>query len=90
MSDYDYEDGDGSFTVKLIVHDAEGSTTKQFTLPYDESWTTVMAKLADGLSAHYGYNIKEDIRFIVTHPECHTGPVRDLCIDKQAFIKSKL
>ena len=90
MSDYDYADCGSEFTVHLRVEDSNNTVTKQFTLPYDESWTTVMAKLADGLSAHYGYNIKEDIRFIVSHPECHTGPVRDLCIDKQAFIKSKL
>ena len=44
-----------------------------------------MAKIADGLSAYYGYDLKEKIRFVVTYPECHTGKAGELCIYKQDF-----
>jgi hypothetical protein len=44
-----------------------------------------MAKIADGLSAYYGYDLKEKIRFVVTYPECHTGTAGELCISKQDF-----
>ena len=50
-----YDDSNDTFTVSLTVEDSNDTVTKQFTLPYDESWTTVMAKIADGLSAYYGY-----------------------------------
>lgn len=74
-----------TFTVSLTIKDSNDTVTKQFTLLYDESWTTVMAKVADGLSAYYGYNLKEKMRFIVTYPECHTGTAEDMCISKQDF-----
>jgi len=80
-----YDDSNETFTVSLTVEDGNDTVTKQFTLPYDESWTTVMAKIADGLSAYYGYDLKEKMRFVVTYPECHTGTAGELCISKQDF-----
>jgi hypothetical protein len=83
MMNFD-ESGD-TFTVSLTIEDNNDTVTKQFTLPYDESWTTVMAKIADGLSAYYGYDLKEKIRFLVTHPEFHRGTAGELCIHKHDF-----
>jgi len=80
-----YDDSNETFTVSLTVEDGNDTVTKQFTLPYDESWTTVIAKIADGLSAYYGYDLKEKIRFVVTYPECHTGIGGEMCISKQDF-----
>jgi hypothetical protein len=80
-----FDDSGDTFTVSLTIEDSNDTVTKQFTLPYDESWTNVMAKIADGLSAYYGYNLKEKMRFIVTYPECHTGTAEDMCISKQDF-----
>jgi hypothetical protein len=81
----DYDDSNDTFTVSLTIEDGNDTVTKQFTLPYDESWTTVMAKVADGLSAYYGYDLKEKLRFVVTYPECHRGTAGELCISKQDF-----
>lgn len=80
-----YDETNDTFTVSLTVGDGTDTVTKQFTLPYDESWTTVMTKVAEGLSAYYGYDLKEKLRFVVTYPECHTGTSGELCISKQDF-----
>lgn len=80
-----YDDNNDTFTVSLTIEDSNDTVTKQFTLPYDEAWTSVMSKVADGLSAYYGYDIKENLRFLVKHPEFHSGKVRDLCVHKHDF-----
>jgi hypothetical protein len=85
MKMMNYDDSGDSFTVCLTVEDNNNTVTKQFTLPYDESWTTAVAKIADGLSAYYGYDLKEKIRFVVTYPEGHTGTAGEMCISKQDF-----
>lgn len=81
----DYDDNSNSFTISLTVEDNTSTVSKQFTVPYDESWTTVVAGIADGLSAYYGYDLKEKIRFVVTYPECHIGTAGEMCISKQDF-----
>ena len=42
-----FDDSSDTFTVSLTIEDSNDTVTKQFTLPYDESWTTVMAKVAE-------------------------------------------
>ena len=76
---------DDTFTVSMTIENSNSMVTKQFTVPYDESWTGVIAQLADGVSAHYGYNVKENIRFLVTYPDCHHGSARELCVHKHDF-----
>jgi hypothetical protein len=54
--------------VKFELHSEDGSVTKEFTVDDLESWTTIMLKCADFLSAQYGYGISEKVLFISDYP----------------------
>jgi len=55
-------------TVKFELEDVDGRITKQFSVDDFESWTTIMLKCADFLSAQYGYGIAEKVLFIADYP----------------------
>jgi hypothetical protein len=54
--------------VKFELEDEDGRMTKEFTVEDLESWTTIMLKCADFLSAQYGYGIAEKVLFISDYP----------------------
>lgn len=52
---FELEDEDGKITRELIVEDAE-------------SWTTLVTKFTDFLSAQYGYCVSDKVLFIRDYP----------------------
>ena len=68
--------------VKFELEDVDGKITKEFTVEDLESWTTIILKCADFLSAQYGYGISERVLFISDFP---SGRDRDYSISKKEF-----
>ena len=68
--------------VKFELEDEEGRITKEFSVDDMESWTTIMLKCADFLSAQYGYGISEKILFITDYPYGREG---DYAISKNEY-----
>jgi hypothetical protein len=69
-------------TVKFELEDVDGRITKQFSVDDCESWTNIMLKCADFLSAQYGYGIAEKVLFISDYP---SGRDIDYTISKNEF-----
>lgn len=68
--------------VKFELEDIDGRITKEFVVEDMESWTNIMLKCADFLSAQYGYGISEKVLFITDYP---SGRDSDYCISKKEF-----
>ena len=68
--------------IKFELEDVDGKITKEFTLEDMESWTTIILKCADFLSAQYGYGIAEKVLFISDY-SC--GRDRDYSISHNEF-----
>ena len=68
--------------VKFELEDVDGKITKEFTVEDLESWTTIILKCADFLSAQYGYGIAEKMLFITDYP---VGRDRDYSISKNEY-----
>jgi hypothetical protein len=54
--------------IKFELEDEDGRITKEFAVDDMESWTNIMLKCADFLSAQYGYGIAEKMLFITDYP----------------------
>jgi hypothetical protein len=54
--------------IKFELEDEDGRITKEFRVEDLESWTTIMLKCADFLSAQYGYGISDKVLFISDYP----------------------
>jgi hypothetical protein len=59
---------DNVMRVKFEIEDVDGKITKEFDTDDCASWTELMLKYADFLSAQYGYGIAEKLRFITDYP----------------------
>jgi hypothetical protein len=68
--------------IKFELEDEDGRITKEFTVDDMESWTNIVLKCADFLSAQYGYGISEKVLFISDYP---SGRDRDYSISKNEF-----
>ena len=68
--------------IKFELEDVDGRITKEFRVEDLESWTTIMLKCADFLSAQYGYGIAEKVLFISDFP---SGRERDYAISKNEY-----
>ena len=68
--------------VKFELEDIDGRITKEFAVEDMESWTNIMLKCADFLSAQYGYGIAEKVLFISDYP---SGRDVDFTISKNEF-----
>jgi hypothetical protein len=68
--------------IKFELEDVDGCITKEFSVDDMESWTTIMLKCADFLSAQYGYGISEKILFITDYPYGREG---DYAISKNEY-----
>ena len=68
--------------VKFELEDEDGKITREFAVDDLESWTNIMLKCADFLSAQYGYGISEKVLFISDYP---SGRDIDFTISKNEF-----
>jgi hypothetical protein len=68
--------------IKFELEDVDGRITKEFTVEDFESWTNIMLKCADFLSAQYGYGIAEKLLFISDYP---SGRDKEYSISKKEF-----
>ena len=68
--------------VKFELEDVDGKITKEFVVEDMESWTTIVLKCADFLSAQYGYGIAEKMLFITDYP---AGRDKDYAISKNEY-----
>lgn len=68
--------------VKFELEDVDGRITKEFAVDDCESWTNIVLKCADFLSAQYGYGISEKVLFISDYP---SGRDVDFTISKKEF-----
>jgi hypothetical protein len=68
--------------VKFELEDVDGRITKEFSVEDFESWTNIVLKCADFLSAQYGYGIAEKVLFISDYP---SGRDVDFTISKNEF-----
>jgi hypothetical protein len=68
--------------IKFELEDVDGRITKEFSVDDMESWTAIMLKFADFLSAQYGYGIAEKLLFISDYP---IGREIDYSISKNEF-----
>jgi outer membrane protein assembly factor BamD (BamD/ComL family) len=71
---------DNVMRVKFEIEDVDGKITREFDTDDCASWTELMLKYADFLSAQYGYGIAEKMRFITDHP---FGRDRDYAISTE-------
>ena len=78
MMNYDND----TFTVSLTIDENNDVTSKQFTVSFDAPWTDVMQKLAQCVSAHYGYDITQNLIFLVNNK---FNADNDLCMLKSEF-----
>jgi hypothetical protein len=68
--------------IKFELEDVDGRVTKEFTVDDMESWTTIMLKCADFLSAQYGYGIAERVLFVSDYP---IGRESDYAISRNEY-----
>jgi hypothetical protein len=68
--------------VKFELEDEDGKISREFAVDDLESWTNIMLKCADFLSAQYGYGISEKVLFISDYP---CGRDIDFTISKNEF-----
>ena len=71
-----------TMSLKFELEDVDGKHTSEFTVDDMESWTNIVLKCADFLSAQYGYGIAERVLFISDYP---CGRDRDFSISKKEF-----
>ena len=73
---------DNNMEVKFEIHSEDGLITKEFSVEDCTSWTELVLKFGDFLSAQYGYGISEKILFITDHPY---GRECDYAISKNEY-----
>jgi hypothetical protein len=55
-------------SLRFELEDESGKLTREFTVDDCESWTTLVMKFTDFLSAQYGYAVSEKVLFISDYP----------------------
>lgn len=68
--------------VKFELESVDGRIIKEFVVDDMESWTNIILKCADFLSAQYGYGVAEKVLFISDYP---SGRDSDYSISKKEF-----
>jgi hypothetical protein len=59
---------DHQMSLRFELEDEDGKLTREFTVEDAESWTKLVLKFTDFLSAQYGYCISEKVLFIADYP----------------------
>lgn len=75
MSDY-------LMNLKFELEDEDGLLTREFTVADLTSWTELVLKFADFLSAQYGYSMQDRIVFVTDYP---TGREVEHAISKNEY-----
>lgn len=59
---------DNTMSLRFELEDEDGKLTREFTVEDAESWTKLVIKFTDFLSAQYGYCVSEKVLFISDYP----------------------
>lgn len=73
---------DNPMSLRFELEDEDGKLTREFTVEDAESWTKLVLKFTDFLSAQYGYCVSEKVLFISDYPY---GVEKDYAISKKEY-----